>query len=56
VKWAPTPAEIVREMIEYRGTTAVALAAMTAGGFHEAFRAWLAAAANKAAEIRERGS
>lgn len=41
-------AVIVREMIDYRGTTAAALEAMLAGGFNHAVSAGLAAAVAKA--------
>lgn len=50
------PAAIVSEMIAYRGTTAAALQAMEACGFHQAVAAGLEAAAEKAAALgRGRG-
>lgn len=44
-------AQIVREMINYRGTTAAALLAMMENGFNEAVAAGLRAAAKKASTI-----
>jgi pyrroline-5-carboxylate reductase len=45
------PEQIVQEMIDYRGTTAAALQAMTAHGFVDAAHAGLAAAAHAAAAM-----
>lgn len=45
------PAQIVQEMIDYRGTTAAALTTMRARGFGDATRSGLEAAALKAAEM-----
>lgn len=48
-------AEIVREMIDYRGTTAAALQAMLDSGFNEAVAVGLEAASKKAAALATSG-